>query len=119
MRIWLFAAKLGLFVRIKFVILLPILMTGSLVMATALCKTIGSALSTIVWVPSLIHCPISPRAAEVHDNVMIHNDIMIRDGHGIPKCSPCPSVFFYTTGSVRPFPCFFWVASTYVRHTDS
>ena len=52
-------------------------MTGSLIMATALCKSVRSALPTIVWVPSLIHCPISPRAAEVHDNVMIHNDIMM------------------------------------------
>ena len=29
----------------------------------------------------------------------------------------CPWVF-YTTGSVRPFPWFFRVTSTYVRHTD-
>ena len=50
---------------------------GSLIMATALCKTVRSALPTIVWIPLLIHCPISPRAAEVHDNVMIHNDIMM------------------------------------------
>ena len=30
-----------------------------------------------------------------------------RGGHGIPKCSLCPSVFFVTTGSVRPFLCVF------------
>ena len=77
MRIWLFAAKRRLFVRIKFVILLPISMTGLLIMATAMCKTVRSALPTIVWDPSPIHCPMSPRAAEVHNNVMIHNDIMM------------------------------------------
>ena len=74
---WLFATKRRLFVHIKFVILLPSLMMGSLIMATALCKTVRPALPTIVWVPSLLHCPISPRAAEVHDNVMMHNDIMM------------------------------------------
>ena len=77
MHIWLFVAKRGLFVHIRFMILLLSSMTGSLIMATALCKTVRSALPTIVWVPSPIHCPISPRAAEVHDNVMIHNDIMM------------------------------------------
>ena len=41
-----------------------------------------------------------------------------RDGHGIPKCSPCPSVVFNAARSVRLFPCFFWVESTYVCHTD-
>ena len=42
-----------------------------------------------------------------------------RDGHGIPKCSPCPSVVFLMLPvlSVR-FRGFFRVASTYVRHTD-
>ena len=46
--IWLFAVKCGLFVHITFVILLPISMTSALIMATALCKTIRSALPTIV-----------------------------------------------------------------------
>ena len=42
-----------------------------------------------------------------------------RDGHGIPKYNPCPSVFFLIPPDPpRPFPCFFRVASTYVRHTD-
>ena len=39
-----------------------------------------------------------------------HSKLPSRGGHGIPKCSPCPSVFFFNaTGSVRPFPCLFWV----------
>ena len=42
-----------------------------------------------------------------------------RDGHGIPKCCPCSSVVFLMPPdlSVR-FRVFFWVASTYVHHTD-
>ena len=77
MRIWLFAAKCGLFVHIKFLILLPSSMAGSFIIASALCKIIRSALPTIALVPSLVHCPVSPQAAEVHDNVMIHNDNMM------------------------------------------
>ena len=37
-----------------------------------------------------------------------------RDGHGIPKCSPCPSVFFYTTGSIRPSVSMFFLGGEYV-----
>ena len=93
MRIWLFATKCGLSVHIKLVILLPSSMIGSLIMATALCKTVRSALPTIVWVPSPMHCPISPRAAEVHDSVMIHNDIMMI--HKATKQIPAVSVALF------------------------
>ena len=77
MRVWLFAAKRGLFVHIRLVILLPSTMAGPLIMARALWKIVGSALPTIVWVPSSIHCPVSPRAPEVDDNVMMHIDNMM------------------------------------------
>ena len=77
MRIWLFAAKRMLFAHIRLVILLPSSMAGSLIMASALWKIVRSALPTIVWVPSPIHCPVSPRTEEIHDNVMIHIDNMM------------------------------------------
>ena len=61
----------------KLVLLLPTLMVAMLIMASALCKIVRSALPTIVLVPSLIHCHASLRVAEVHNNVMIHNDNVI------------------------------------------
>ena len=45
--------------------------------------------------------------------------VCTRDGHGIPKCSPCPSVvFLMPPGPSVRFRVFFGVASTYVRHMD-
>ena len=42
-----------------------------------------------------------------------------RDGHGIPKCSLCPSVFFLYPRVRLSISVFFGgVASTYVRHPD-
>ena len=88
-----FAKKCGLFVHIKLVILLPSSMAGSFIMASALCNTIRSAFPTIALVPSSIHCPVSPQAAEVHDNVMIHNDILLI--HKATKQIPAVSVALF------------------------
>ena len=42
-----------------------------------------------------------------------------RGGHGIPKCSPCPSMLFLMPPDPSIcFRAFFWVTSTYVHHTD-
>ena len=44
---------------------------------------------------------------------------LTRDGHGIPKCSPCPSVvFLMLPGSSVHFRVFFGVVSMYVHHTE-
>ena len=49
----------------------------------------------------------------------VPNAVYTRDGHGIPKCNPCPSVvFLMPPGPSVRFRVFFGVASTYVRHTD-
>ena len=46
-------------------------------------------------------------------------DIGGRDGHGIPKCNPCPSVvFLMLPGPSVRFCIFFGVASTYVCRMD-
>ena len=95
-RVSLFAAKRGLFVHIRLLILLPNLMAGPLIMASALWKIVRSALPTIVWVPSPIHCPVSPRAPEVHDSVMIHIDNMMihKAKNRIPTVSVALSILF-------------------------
>ena len=68
-------------------------MAGSFIMASALCKIVRYTMPTIALVPSPIHCPVSPQAAEVHDNVTIHNDnLMI---HKATKRIPAMSVALF------------------------
>ena len=49
------------------------------------------------------------------DKPVLTNDCGSRDGHGIPKCCPCPSVvFLISLGPSVRFRVFFWVVSSAV-----
>ena len=50
---------------------------------------------------------------EMWDKSPTEEDALVgRDGHGIPKCSPCPSVFFYHW--IHPFVSVLFLGGEYV-----
>ena len=78
------------------------------------------------------HVPLEPSDQEIKQGLIdgsrslleplymqLMDALRVRDGHRIPKCSPCLSVvFLMPPGPSVRFHVFFGMSSTYVRHTD-